>query len=135
MSNLPPPTVLVLGGTDFLARAATHHVEANSPAGVVNCGTNVNRAALTLGSEPVDAVLVLSNGDDEFLDDGLGTLIDRASTLSCPVLVNGVSEEQKRRLEETEADALRVMTREEPLERLWEELERAAGVEREDSAG
>lgn len=128
---LPPPTVLVLGAKNSLADSAAQHLKANFSAVVVNCGTNAHRAALTLGSEYVDAVLVLRESEDEFGND-LELLIDRASNLACPILLHGVSEKKKRRLEDEGPRALHVLAKEASLERIGEELERMTGVKREE---
>lgn len=131
MLDFPPPTLLVLGHTASTASITSRYLRTNSSAVVVDCGSDVHRAFLTLGTAYFDAVLGLSNGDDDFLDEAIEPLIRRSWILDCPLLVIGVSEGQKRRLEETGYDALYVLTKEAPLERLWEELERAAGLERD----
>lgn len=96
---------------------------------MLNCGVDANRVNRALEKEYPDAVVAFSDGDDRFLDT-VEPVMERASTVSCPVLLTGVSEEQKRRLEEKRHDGLRVLTDRAPPERLWEELAQV-GVERD----
>lgn len=96
---------------------------------MLNCGVDANRVYLALEKEYPDAVVAFSDGDDRFLD-SVEPVVERASTVSCPMLLTGVSEEQKRRLEEKRHDGLRVLTDRAPPERLWEELAHV-GVERD----
>lgn len=126
------PTVLVLGRTELLASVAAAHLETNSSAAVVNCGSDVSAAVRKVTTTPVDAVVVFSNGDDGPFADELGALVEEASTASCPVVVNGVSDDRTRGFAERGRGVLRTLTREDPLERLWEELERSADVDREE---
>lgn len=124
-------TVLVLGQTSLTTSIAAEHLEANSSAEVMDCGSDTARLLRVLSARPVDAVVIFSNSDDEFLEflaDELETVIARASAASCPVFVSGVSERLDGLLSDAGRD-VHGLSREAPLDRLWEELEEWAGVE------
>lgn len=117
-----------------LADVCADHLEQNYDASVLNCGTDLSRASQVLLGSTLDALVVLSGRGDEIRARDLDTLIYRAWSASCPIVLSGVPEQQASELDGRGRGVLHVLPEDVPLHGFWQQLDRLAGVERNQTA-